>query len=151
MLRGWLIRPEKDLSKRTIVFYHENAGNIGLRMDYFEKMINEFNVNILTVAYRGYSQSEGTPTEAGLKQDGLSIMKYARDHYSKIVAPGGDLFLLGRSLGGAVATYVATHPETPHDLFSGVILESTFTSISDMVDSMFYPPITTFKGFILSI
>jgi len=59
--------------------------------------------------------------------------------------------LLGRSLGGAVAAYVATHPDTPHDLFSGVILESTFTSISDMVDVMFFPPITTFKASILSM
>ena len=76
-LRGWFIRPEKNLSKKTIVFYHENAGNIGLRMDYFERMVHVLNVNVLTVAYRGYSQSEGTPTEEGLKDDGLDIMKYA--------------------------------------------------------------------------
>jgi fermentation-respiration switch protein FrsA (DUF1100 family) len=53
---------------------HENAGNIGLRMDFFEHMVGSLEVNILTVAYRGYSQSQGTPTEIGLKRDGLAIM-----------------------------------------------------------------------------
>jgi fermentation-respiration switch protein FrsA (DUF1100 family) len=130
---------------------HENAGNIGLRMDYFERMIMNLDVNILTVAYRGYSQSEGSPTEIGLKKDGLDIMRYTRDNLDTVVAPGGDIFLLGRSLGGAVSTYVATHPDTPPNLFSGLILESTFTSISDMVDTMFFPPITTFKGTILAM
>jgi pimeloyl-ACP methyl ester carboxylesterase len=67
------------------------------------------------------------------------------------VAPDGDLYLLGRSLGGAVATFVASHPATPYDLFSGLIIENTFTSISDMVDIMFYPPISTFKEQILEI
>ena len=145
ILRGWFIRAEKGLSKKTIVFMHENAGNIGLRMDYFEHMVSSLNVNILTMAYRGYSQSEGTPTEEGLKTDALAIMKWAQNNRDSIVAPDGDLFLLGRSLGGAVAAYIATHPDTPYDLFSGVIIENSFTSISDMVDVMFYPPITTFK------
>ena len=128
---------------------HENAGNIGLRMDWFETMIRSLDVNILTVAYRGYSMSEGTPTEEGLKADGLDIMRYTRDNKDTLVAPGGNFYLLGRSLGGAVAAYVATHPDTPGDLFAGVVLESTFTSISDMVDVMFYPPVSTFKGSIL--
>ena len=35
-LHGWLIYAEKDAkSKDTIVFMHENAGNIGLRLHYF--------------------------------------------------------------------------------------------------------------------
>lgn len=120
-------------------------------MDYFETMISALDVNILTIAYRGYSQSEGTPSEEGLKEDGLDIMRWARDNKDTIVAANGDIYLLGRSLGGAVATYVATHPDTPVDLFTGVILESTFTSIDDMVDVMFYPPITTLKSYILDM
>lgn len=35
-LHGWLIYQPKDTKTYdTIVFMHENAGNIGLRMDYF--------------------------------------------------------------------------------------------------------------------
>jgi fermentation-respiration switch protein FrsA (DUF1100 family) len=139
------------MSKQTVVFLHENAGNIGLRMDYFSRMVGVVDVNILTVAYRGYSSSEGYPDEAGLKQDGLDIMRYVRDNKDTLVEGDGDFYLLGRSLGGAVAAYVATHPDTPYDLFRGLVLESTFTSISDMVDVMFFPPITTFKSSVLRI
>jgi len=55
---------------------HENAGNIGLRLSYYEAIINDLDLNVLTVAYRGYSDSDGTPNEVGLKEDGLDIMKY---------------------------------------------------------------------------
>jgi len=50
------------------------------------------------------------------------------------------LFAIGRSLGGAVAAYAA---QIEPDAFDGLILENTFTSIPDMVDTLFY-----FSGFI---
>jgi fermentation-respiration switch protein FrsA (DUF1100 family) len=140
-LKGWFIKsPTKGLSGRTIVFMHENAGNLGLRMDWFLRVIGALDVNILTFAYRGYSDSEGSPSEVGLKQDGLDIMHYVKNNLDDLVQEDGGIFLLGRSLGGAVAAYTASHVDTPKDLFSGLILESTFTSIPDMVDAMFpYP------------
>ena len=45
------------------------------------------------------------------------------------------VFLHGRSLGGAVAIYTAN--EYP-DLFQGMIIENTFTSIEDMADVLFF-------------
>jgi hypothetical protein len=44
-------------NKDTVVFFHENAGNIGLRLDYFELMCKHVGVNLLCIAYRGYSRS----------------------------------------------------------------------------------------------
>ena len=32
-----------------------------------------------------------------------------------------------------------------------MIIENTFTSISDMIDLIFYPPISTFKNLVLTI
>jgi fermentation-respiration switch protein FrsA (DUF1100 family) len=55
---------------------HENAGNIGLRLDFFELMYTQLEVNIVSFAYRGYSSSEGSPTEEGLKKDADAIVKY---------------------------------------------------------------------------
>jgi hypothetical protein len=46
-------------NKDTVIFFHENAGNIGLRLDYFELIYHKLEVNIVAVAYRGYSKSEG--------------------------------------------------------------------------------------------
>ena len=56
-------------NKDTIIFLHENAGNIGLRLDYFELIYHKLDVNIVCVAYRGYSRSEGEPNEPGILQD----------------------------------------------------------------------------------
>lgn len=85
--------------------------------------------NVLLVAYRGYSDSEGEPTEKGLKEDGIAILDWA------VMNPKIDktkLYLYGRSLGGAVASYVASNAEN-RLLVKGVILENTFTSLPDVV------------------
>ena len=60
----------EDGSKRpTILFLHENAGNLGLRMDYFNTLYHELGYNVLAFAYRGYSDSTlqaGFPSESSL-------------------------------------------------------------------------------------
>jgi hypothetical protein len=38
-------------------------------MDYFEALYRNLDVNIIAVPYRGYSRSDGIPTEEGLKID----------------------------------------------------------------------------------
>lgn len=43
--------------------------DLGLRLDYFHKAYHQLGVNIVAFAYRGYSDSDGVPTEAGLKLD----------------------------------------------------------------------------------
>lgn len=55
---------------------HENAGNIGLRLDFYETIYSSLKVNIVTFAYRGYSNSQGSPTEKGLKMDADAIINY---------------------------------------------------------------------------
>ena len=53
--------------------------------------------------------------------------------------------MVGRSLGGAVASYMVHLDDSP---FVGLVLENTFTSISDMVDKLFYV-VSNFKWLIL--
>lgn len=41
-LQGWFLYQPTDSHKReTLVFFHENAGNIGLRMDWFEMVYKQ--------------------------------------------------------------------------------------------------------------
>ncbi len=89
----------------TIVFMHENAGNIGQRMQYFEILYKSLEVNIVTFGYRGYSNSDGTPSEYGIKQDADAIVEYVQkeDMINKDL-----IFCFGRSLGGAVAIYTTS-------------------------------------------
>ena len=113
---------------------HENAGTIGLRLDFYQLLYRELNVNIVTFAYRGYSESEGTPTEEGLKYDAHAIINHLNKLIDNNKIDKSSLFIQGRSLGGAVAMY--TLNKYPH-MFKGAIIENTFTSISDMVDIVF--------------
>ena len=65
-----------------------------------EVLYFELEVNVLIVGYRGYGHSEGTPSEQGLELDAEAIFKYALEHKE---INKQKLFMLGKSLGGAVA------------------------------------------------
>ena len=58
----------------------------------------------MTVDYRGYGKSTGSPTEAGLIIDGVSLVKYAMEVAG---IPPQRIVIVGQSLGAAVATAVA--------------------------------------------
>lgn len=142
VLHGWLIfaagAEEKNGSfvnrRPTVVFFHENAGNIGIRLGFFEAYIKQEEVNVLAIAYRGYSHSQGYPSEKNLQADGLAILDWvftAQDFFDR-----ENVVLHGRSLGAAVMLHAIAR--SPHRArVRRVIVESTFTNISDMTDVMF--------------
>lgn len=69
-------------------------------------------------------------------------MDYAVALKAKALAEGIDknIYILGRSLGGAVTIYVASQ-DTYKNAIKGLILENTFTSIQDMV-KIVLPPLS---------
>jgi len=60
-----------------MIFFHGNAGNIGSRLPNIEIIVKKCNTNVLILAYRGYGDSEGTPSEEGLKLDADATLEYA--------------------------------------------------------------------------
>ena len=128
----------------TIIFFHANAGNIGFRLPNVSELVSKTEVNVLIIGYRGYGHSEGIPTEEGIKLDSLAIFDWAIENE---VINNDKIFLFGRSLGGAVATYLCSKRG---DQIQGMILENTFSSIPDMVDQIF-KYLATFKRLILRI
>jgi len=81
---------------------------------------------VLAVDYRGFGRSTNvSPTEENAYQDAEA----AWDYLAK-VAPGRPRYIVGHSLGGAIAVELARrHPEA-----KGLVLEATLTSVQDMVD-----------------
>jgi abhydrolase domain-containing protein 12 len=69
-------------------------------------MVSQPNTHVLTIDYRGFGHSTGSPTEAGLITDGVALVIWLLDvakiHPERIV-------ILGQSLGTAVASAVALH------------------------------------------
>jgi len=126
-LLGWY--HEKNLKEfKTLIFFHGNAGSLENRihkLNHFKDM----NVNFLIIAWRGFSGNSGEPSENGLYKDGKSAI----DWLIKKGVSEQKLILYGESLGTGVAVHLAQNRN-----FSGVILETPFTSMIDAAKT-FYP------------
>jgi pimeloyl-ACP methyl ester carboxylesterase len=85
--------------------------------------------NTLVIEYRGYGNSQGSPSEHGLRLDALAGLEFAEKLGREGRIAADRLFVFGRSLGGAVAIWLAA--QRP-DAFAGLIVENTFASIEDM-------------------
>ena len=117
-LHGWYIRPEKS---KTIFYYGGNAEEISLNLTEFEPM-DEY--GIVLINYRGYGNSEGSPGQDEIYSDALYIFDYIQNKYHR---PGQEVFLMGRSLGSGVATYVASQRDV-----NKMILITAYDSITDI-------------------
>jgi len=120
-LNGWFIPAEA--AEKTVLFFHGNAGNISHR-EASIRIFHDMGVNVFIFDYRGYGKSQGSPNEQGLYRDATAAWNYLLDQ--KKIKPE-HIILFGRSLGGAVASQLATQVKS-----AGLILESTFTSARDM-------------------
>ncbi len=120
-LHGWHVHA--DDPRATVLFFHGNAGNISHRLDSL-RIFHELDMDVLIIDYRGYGQSEGSPSEEGLYRDAEAAWRYLTRERG--VEPE-RIIAFGRSLGGAVAARTAAHLPV-----GGLILESTFTSVPDL-------------------
>jgi pimeloyl-ACP methyl ester carboxylesterase len=112
--------PEKP-DGQVVVFFHGNAG----QRAGWAKTTEAFAADgrgLLVADYRGYGGNPGQPTEKGLFADGDAFMAKAR-----ALAPDAKLYVLGYSLGGAVALEMAGRHKV-----DGVVTVSTFTSLADV-------------------
>ncbi|MEW8681334.1 MAG: alpha/beta hydrolase [Candidatus Thiodiazotropha endolucinida] len=125
-LHGWFIPHERP--RATLLFFHGNAGNISHRLESLT-LFNALGLAILIIDYRGYGNSEGKPSEKGLYRDAEAAWRYLTEIRA---LPEKKILLFGRSLGGAVAAYLATRNDP-----MGVVLESTFTSVPDMAAELY--------------
>ncbi len=120
-LHGWYLpRPG---ARNVVLFFHGNAGNISHRGDSI-RIFHDLGFDVFIVDYRGYGRSTGDPSEEGLYQDARTAWQYLTGQRG---FDANQVVVFGRSLGGVVAASLAAEV-TP----GAVILESTFTSASDM-------------------
>lgn len=120
-LYGWHVPARGE---GVVLWFDGNGATVGQRSEQFRALVAE-GWDVVHVNYRGYPGSEGRPSEAGLRQDARAAWAYAEK-----VAPRRVIY--GKSLGGGVAVGLAA--ERPAH---ALVLESTFTRISDVARSMF--------------
>jgi len=123
-LHAWFL-PSSDPNAAVVLYLHGARWNLTGSVTRIERW-RRLGFSVLAVDYRGFGRStDVAPTEANAYEDAEA----AWDYLSK-VAPGRPRFIVGHSLGGAIAVELARkHPEA-----RGLVLEATLTSVQDMVE-----------------
>lgn len=136
-LDSWFV-PAKDndlVGKGVILFCHGNGGNISNRISYLP-IFRELGLATFLFDYRGYGKSGGTPTEEGTYADVEAVWQYLTQE--RQISPQ-KIIIYGESLGGAIASYLAQKISQPNgnNNAGGLVLASTFTSISDRAAELY--------------
>ncbi len=113
-----------------VIYFHGNGELIDDAFDHMRPYL-DIGVSLLLVEYRGFGRSGGAPTQAGVVDDAVAFRQMLLQRAD--VDPD-RLFYHGRSLGGGVACALADR-HTP----TGLILESTFTSIASFASRYAMP------------
>lgn len=122
---------DPDYSNKTILILSPNAGNIGMFLPVVHHIFKNLNYNVLIYSYRGYGLSTGHASESGLKTDADAVMKFISTNQQ---LSQSSIIPYGRSLGGAVAIYIAANYSNQ---ISGLILENTFLNIPKVIPHIF--------------
>ena len=120
-IHGWFV--PHDNPRATLLFLHGNGGNISHRLEKLA-MYHQLGLAVFIIDYRGYGLSQGRPSEPGTYLDAEAAWNYLTKDKA---VPENRIILYGESLGGAVATWLATQHKP-----GALILESSFTSVMDM-------------------
>ncbi|MBD3881861.1 alpha/beta hydrolase [Phormidium tenue FACHB-886] len=125
-LHGWWI-PNRSTDAPVLLLLHGNAINIGANLGQAARF-HSLGFSVLLADYRGYGRSEGGfPNEQQAYQDAEAMWHYLT--VDRQISPS-QIVIYGHSLGGAIGIELATH----HSDAAALLVESSFTSIREMVD-----------------
>ncbi|XP_037342103.2 lysophosphatidylserine lipase ABHD12-like [Pungitius pungitius] len=115
--------------RSVIIYLH---GNLGTRAIHHRvelvKILSAAGYHVLSLDYRGFGDSTGEPSEAGLTSDALFLF-----HWVKKQGRVGPVCLWGHSLGTGVATNTAAKIQEEGSAVDALILEAPFTTMGDVV------------------
>ena len=120
----WLPGPQPDAP--VVLYLHGARWNLTGSATRIERW-KALGFGVLAVDYRGFGKSSDVaPTEAYAYEDAEAAWDYLGQ-----LAPGRSRYIVGHSLGGAIATELALRRRDA----AGLVLEATFTSVREMIDA----------------
>jgi pimeloyl-ACP methyl ester carboxylesterase len=161
-IHGWLLANTTKASASqgfiSMLYSHGSGGNVasGYRVARYQFLLSLGNIVIFVFDYPGYGRSSGSASADGVSDATLIAAEWFETEFGNgswvlpaaavgsatapvtvSLSPTADLgnvTLLGRSMGGAMATYVGARTNwSSHSL----LLQSTFSSVSDLCLSYF--------------
>lgn len=125
-LHGWLIQKEPTPCPLLIYF----GGNAEEVSGFISNNMNRFDhVSILSLNYRGYGNSDGSPSEKKLFQDAITIFDTISERED---IKADQIIAMGRSLGTGVAVHLASQRDV-----TAVVLVSPYDSITNIAKSRY--------------
>lgn len=128
-LRGWYLPPNPAPPEGGrapgLIWFYGNMETIGG----IAPVLREFRppgIGMVVLDYRGYGESAGAPTEAGVYRDAETAWHFLA---TRPEIDSARIAVYGRSIGSAVALYLATQRPV-----RAIVLESAFTSGREMAD-----------------
>lgn len=117
--------PPAGAALPTLVYFHGNAGNIGMRAHKVRPYLDA-GFGVLLTTWRGYSCNPGKPSESGFYHDGRAAMKFLK----MAGVASENIVLYGESLGTGVAVHLAQE-----QTLAALVLEAPFSSIADVAQA----------------
>ena len=108
--------------RNIVIFCHGTDHNITHR-SYVVNACEFYHMNLILFDYRGYGKSTGKASQDHILEDALTVYDYTLESY-----PPNKIVLMGESLGGAPATYVATKRNC-----GKLVIFSSFTTLGDII------------------
>lgn len=120
----WVFLPSKQISNKTLVYFH---GNAGAAIDRVSKASpwRENGFNVVLAEYPGYGTNDGRPSEEEFYRVGRVIIDKTLKDF-----PNAHLYIYGESIGSGTATQMATEYDE-----KALIIESGFSSLVDVAFS----------------
>lgn len=114
---------------------------MSFRLPFLKALTRALNCSAFALSYRGYGISKGSPSEKGLRIDAMAALQWLQRR-----GDTGPIFVMGRSLGGAVAlrsaadctlaskaTTTGSNTNNNNIELKGLIIENTFSTMAATV------------------
>ena len=129
-VRAWYLPPIEGAPNTVAIFCHGNAERAEEWLNQF-RQLRAAGLGVVVLEYPGYGVASGAPTESSLTTAALVAFDWVR---STPHLAHARIVVYGRSLGGGVATRLATRRDV-----AALILESTFTDLRSFASEFFAP------------
>ncbi|MAT70826.1 MAG: alpha/beta hydrolase [Planctomycetaceae bacterium] len=117
-------------SKRVVLYCHGNGENVRTAFSRMQQLSESLDANVMVFDFRGYGESEGSPYEEGVIADGLAAQRWLAE---RMDCQPDDIVVLGRSLGGGIATAIAAQQGA-----RGLVLQNTFHRLDEVAAGKYF-------------
>jgi alpha-beta hydrolase superfamily lysophospholipase len=126
--------PADEPGAPVVLYLHGVRWNLTGHLNRMSQL-RRFGFSVFAIDYRGFGKSDGElPSEATVYEDARAGWKWVVDHEPE----ASRRYIYGHSLGGAVAIDLAANVSNTPASARGLIVESSFTSLPELVSESGY-------------